>query len=75
VVVDDHDRKGGRGGVGTGQGQTALHFAFALGYTELGKWLIKKGASTSIKNCNAMTCYEGLSPAQPAMPFVQRYVK
>mmetsp|Transcript_13392 Transcript_13392/g.30917 ORF Transcript_13392/g.30917 Transcript_13392/m.30917 type:complete len:337 (+) Transcript_13392:45-1055(+) len=56
-------------------GQTALHFAFAFGYTELGKWLVKKGAATSLKNSSGMTCYEGLSPQQPAMPFVQRYVK
>jgi len=56
-------------------GQTALHFAFAFGYTELGKWLVKKGANTNLKNSNGMTCYEGLSQAQPAMPFVQRYVK
>ena len=56
-------------------GQTALHFAFAFGYTELGKWLVQKGANTNIKNANGMTCYQGLSPAQPAMPFVQRYVK
>lgn len=56
-------------------GQTALHFAFAFGYTELGKWLVQKGANTNVKNANGMTCYQGLSPAQPAMPFVQRYVK
>jgi hypothetical protein len=56
-------------------GQTALHFAFAFGYTELGKWLVQKGANTNLKNANGMTCYQGLSPAQPAMPFVQRYVK
>lgn len=57
------------------QGQTALHFAFAFGYTELGKWLVKKNADTTLKNMNGMTCYEGLSQAQPAMPFVSRYVK
>ena len=56
-------------------GQTALHFAFAFGYTELGKWLVSKGANTNLKNANGMTCYQGLSPQQPAMPFVQRYVK
>ena len=56
-------------------GQTALHFAFAFGYTELGKWLVQKGANTNLKNANGMTCYQGLSPQQPAMPFVQRYVK
>ena len=56
-------------------GQTALHFAFAFGYTELGKWLVQKGANPNLKNANGMTCYQGLSPQQPAMPFVQRYVK
>ena len=57
------------------QGQTALHFAFTFGYTELGKWLVKKDANTTLKNMHGMTCYEGISPSQPAMPFVQRYVK
>ena len=56
-------------------GQTALHFAFAFGYTEVGKWLVQKGANTNLKNANGMTCYQGLSPQQPAMPFVQRYTK
>jgi ankyrin repeat protein len=67
-------QRGGNLNTQNRQGQTALHFAFAFGYTELGKWLVKANADTTLKNMHGMTCYEGLSPAQPAMPFVHRYV-
>ena len=42
-------------------GQTALHFAFAYGYEDLGNYLISKGADDSLTNAEGLTCYEGLS--------------
>jgi hypothetical protein len=41
-------------------GQTALHFAFGYGYTEVGDYLVSKGADDSILNKDGLTCYEGL---------------
>ena len=38
-----------------------LHFAFGLGFTELGEYLIGKGANETIKNAEGLTCYEGLN--------------
>eukprot|EP00606_Chrysophyceae_sp_TOSAG23-5_P000215 GSChrysophyteH2.ASY1.ANO1.1443.1 assembled CDS len=45
-------------------GQTALHFAFGYGYTEVGDYLVKKGADDSIRNKDGLTCYEGLGGAE-----------
>ena len=42
-------------------GQTALHFAYGYGYTEVGDYLLSKGADDSIRNKDNLTCYEGLS--------------
>ena len=41
-------------------GQTALHFAFGYGYSELGEYMVGKGADDSIVNKDNLTCYEGL---------------
>jgi hypothetical protein len=41
-------------------GQTPLHFAFAYGYTDVGEYLVGKGADDSIRNKDGLTCYEGL---------------
>jgi hypothetical protein len=43
------------------QGQTPLHFAFGYGYTELGEYLIRKGADDSLRNNDGLTCYEGIA--------------
>jgi len=42
------------------KGQTALHFCFTYGYTDLGNYLISKGADDTIENLACLTCYEGL---------------
>eukprot|EP01028_Stygiella_incarcerata_P011069 TRINITY_DN607_c0_g1_i1.p2 TRINITY_DN607_c0_g1~~TRINITY_DN607_c0_g1_i1.p2 ORF type:complete len:395 (+),score=125.73 TRINITY_DN607_c0_g1_i1:1694-2878(+) len=44
------------------KGQTPLHFAFAYGYSDLGEWLLSKGADDTIRNMSGLTCYEGLGP-------------
>jgi hypothetical protein len=44
------------------KGQTPLHFCFAYGYTDLGEWLVSKGANDQIRNMYGLTCYEGLGP-------------
>jgi hypothetical protein len=44
------------------KGQTALHFCFAYGYTDLAEWLISKGANDQLRNVFGLTCYEGLGP-------------
>lgn len=41
-------------------GQTALHFAFAYGYSDVGEYLVGKGADDSLRNKDGLTCYEGL---------------
>jgi hypothetical protein len=41
-------------------GQTPLHFAFAYGYTDVGEYLVGKGADDSVRNKDGLTCYEGL---------------
>ena len=44
------------------RGNTPLHFCYSYGYGEtLGKYLITKGADTSIRNREGLTCFEGLS--------------
>jgi hypothetical protein len=42
-----------------------LHFAFAYGYHELGKYLLSLGADDTVANMHGMTCYEGLDPDEP----------
>ena len=42
------------------RGNTCLHFCFAFGFTELGEYLITKGADNRIVNASGKTCYEGL---------------
>jgi hypothetical protein len=44
-------------------GNTALHYCFAYSFSDLGEYLIKKGADDSIKNADGLTCYEGLNAA------------
>jgi hypothetical protein len=48
-------------------GQTALHFAFGYGYTEVGDYLVSKGADDSIRNKDSLTCYEGLEGRELAL--------
>lgn len=40
------------------QGLTALHYCFGLGYTELGNYLLQKGADDSIVCKRGFTVYE-----------------
>ena len=49
----------------TNTGQTALHYAFAYGYHELGRYLLSLGADDTIVNVHGMSCYEGLDPDEP----------
>ena len=49
----------------TSAGHTALHFAFAYGYKDLGKYLLSLGADDTVANVHGMTCYEGLDPDEP----------
>lgn len=48
-------------------GQTALHFAFGYGYTDVGEYLISKGADDSVRNKDSLTCYEGLGARELAL--------
>lgn len=41
-------------------GQTPLHYAYAYGYSDVGEYLIRKGADDTIRNKDKLTCYEGL---------------
>jgi hypothetical protein len=41
-------------------GQTPLHFAFGYGYSDVGEYLLSKGADDTILNKDKLTCYEGL---------------
>ncbi len=41
-------------------GNTSLHYAFGYGFSELGAYLISKGADDNITNAEGLTCYEGL---------------
>lgn len=42
------------------RGNTALHYAFAYKFQELGDYLLAKGADDGIVNAEGLTCYEGL---------------
>lgn len=37
-------------------GQTCLHFAFSLGYTALGEYLVSKGGSENLRNKCVSVC-------------------
>jgi ankyrin repeat protein len=39
-------------------GQTALHFAFGYNYTDLGEYIISKGANDTFRNNDGLTCYQ-----------------
>lgn len=43
------------------RGNSCLHFAYFFGFTELGEYLISKGADDSKRNSEGLTCYEGVS--------------
>ena len=45
-----------------GQGQSAMHFAYAYGYHELAEYLIRKGANPMVTNVHGLRPDEGLSP-------------
>eukprot|EP01038_Epipyxis_sp_PR26KG_P004402 gene4402-6226_t len=47
-------------------GQTPLHFAYGYGYTEVGDYLVSKGADDSVRNKDGLTCYEGLGAKELA---------
>ena len=56
------------------QGHTCLHFCFAYKYTELGEYLISKGADPTIKNIYGRTCFQGLAEfrmEEPQAPSIQ----
>lgn len=42
------------------KGHTPLHFCFTYGFTDLGNYLIAKGANDTLTNLAGLTCYEGL---------------
>jgi hypothetical protein len=48
-------------------GQTPLHFAFGYGYSDVGDYLVGKGADDSIRNKDGLTCYEGLGARELAL--------
>lgn len=48
-------------------GQTALHFAYSYGYSDVGDYLVSKGADDSIRNKDGLTCYEGLGARELAL--------
>ena len=54
-----------RGGVlnkRNAEGNTALHFALAMGHVELGDFLVAKGADDGATNNYGMSPFEGLAP-------------
>jgi hypothetical protein len=48
------------------KGHSCLHYCFAYKYTELGEYLISKGADSSLRNQFGLTCFEGLDVRRPA---------
>ncbi|CAM9124000.1 unnamed protein product [Heterosigma akashiwo] len=56
-------RRGADPGARNNRGNTALHFCFGSGHSELGEYLIDKGADDSVLNDEGLTCYEGTSMA------------
>ncbi|KAJ1495501.1 ankyrin repeat-containing domain protein, partial [Baffinella frigidus] len=53
-------RRGGGLNTQNHNGQTPLHFCFTYGFTDLGNYLISKGADDTVQNFAGLTCYEGL---------------
>eukprot|EP00941_MAST-03F_sp_MAST-3F-sp1_P004882 g4882.t1 len=48
------------------KGNTCLHFCWAFGYGEtLGQYLISKGADSSLRNVENLTCFEGIANIEP----------
>ena len=45
------------------KGNTALHYCFAYGFTDIGEYLISVGADEYAQNNDGLTCYEGLCAA------------
>lgn len=39
-------------------GNSALHFCFGYSYTDLGEYLVQKGAKDDVTNKDGLTCYE-----------------
>jgi len=52
------------------KGHTCLHYSFAYKYTQLGEYLISKGADPSVRNIFGFTCFEGLDIKRPATTMV-----
>jgi len=48
------------------KGHSCLHYCFAYKYTELGEYLISKGADSSLRNQFGLSCFEGLDVKRPA---------
>ena len=48
-------------------GNTCLHFAYGLGYTALGDYLVAKGADETLRNAGGLSCYEGLDSRELAL--------
>jgi ankyrin repeat protein len=42
-------------------GQTGMHFCYAMGFNDLGEYLKSKGADDTIRNVDGLTVYEGLN--------------
>jgi len=59
-------RKGANPNHQNNQGQTALHFAMAYNFYELGSWLADSeegaGADDAVENMHGLGPYDGLSP-------------
>ena len=49
-------------------GQTCLHFAFALGYTALGEYLISKGGSETLRNTYVIVNIQQFLPRSNTVP-------
>lgn len=45
-------------------GQTPMHYAYAYGYSDVGEYMLRKGANDSIRNKDGLTCYEGLDAGE-----------
>jgi ankyrin repeat protein len=57
------------------KGNTPLHYAFAFNYSELGQYLISKGAKDGIVNEYGLNCFQGLNPEKLAGQPSAREVK
>ena len=51
-------------------GQTCLHFAFCLGYTDLGEYLISKGANETLRNTYVTIAIIVYTPASQSCSFL-----